>query len=63
MRFGVALVVVAFGLGGCGAGTYTSNLAFDVTQHAYATDRTTQAVVVSYADHAPQRPCSGLIVC
>ena len=63
MRFGVALAIVAIGLGGCATRTYTSNLAFDVTQQAYVTDRTTQAVVVERADSAPQRPCSGRIVC
>jgi hypothetical protein len=63
MRFGVALAIVALGLGACGVTTYKSNLAFDVTQQAYVTDRTTQAVVVSYADDAPHRPCSALIVC
>ncbi len=63
MRFGVAMAFVAFGLGGCGVTTYTSNLAFDVTQRAYVTDSTTQAVVVSSADGAPHPPCSGLIVC
>ena len=63
MRFGVALAIVVFGLGGCGTKTYKSNLAFDVTQQAYVTDRPAQAVVVSYGGDAPQRPCSGLIVC
>ncbi len=49
MRSGLALAILAIGLGGC-VRTYTSNLAFDVTQQAYVADATAQAVVVSYAD-------------
>ena len=63
MRFGVASAMLALSLGGCGGTTYKSNLAFDVTQHAYVTDSTIQAVVVSYANQPPELPCSELIVC
>ena len=63
MRFGVASAILALSLGACGGTTYKSNLAFDVTQQAYVTDRTTQAVVVSYANGPLELPCSELIVC
>jgi hypothetical protein len=63
MRFAVAMAIVAFSLGGCATRTYTSNLAFDLTQQAYVKDETTQAVVVSPAAAEPQRPCSGRIGC
>ena len=63
MRFGLVLAIMALGLGGCIPRTYESNLAFDVTQRAYATDRTAQAVVVTYLEDDPERPCSGLVVC
>ena len=61
MRLGLVLAIVALGVSGC-TRTYESNLAFDVTQRAYATDRTAQAVVVTYIDGTPQN-CSGLVVC
>ena len=48
MRFGLLLAILALGVSGCAATTYESNLAFDLTQQAYATDRTAEAVVVSY---------------
>jgi hypothetical protein len=63
MWFVVAWTIVVLGLGGCSARTYTSNLAFDVTQRAYVTDRPVQAVVVSHTVDARHRPCSGLVVC
>jgi hypothetical protein len=60
MRLGFVLAMVTLGLGGCSS-TYKSNLAFDVTQRAYVTDRTAEAVVVT--TFAPEPDCSGLVVC
>lgn len=64
MRVLLLISATAAALGACSTSpTYESNLAFDLTQRAYATDRKAQAVVVSYAEAAPSRPCSDLVVC
>ena len=63
MRVVLGMLVLAAALGGCTGSTYESNLAFDLTQRSYATDRNAEAVVVSYEEPAPTRHCSDLVVC
>ena len=63
MRVLLAIVALAAALGGCSTSTYESNLAFDLTQRAYQTDRKAEAVVVSYVEAPPTRDCSDLVVC
>ena len=53
MRFGLLIATLAFGLGGCAATTYESNLAFDLTQQAYATDSPAEAVVIRRVEDSP----------
>jgi hypothetical protein len=63
VRVLLTIVALAAALGGCSTSTYESNLAFDLTQRSYATDRKAKAVVVSYAEAEPTRHCSELVVC
>ena len=62
MRLFLAIAALTTVLGGCTSQTYTSNLAFDLTQRSYVADRKAKAVVVSYADGSGS-DCSDLIVC
>jgi hypothetical protein len=63
MRLFLAIAALSTLLAGCTSQTYTSNLAFDLTQRSYVADRKAEAVVVSYAGEAAQDDCSDLVVC